>query len=225
MLGAAALITSPFVFVPRTASLWCGHPDITRILPPPCKGLFPSRRALGWHVGTPKKTSPWLKITDRSRLTFPRTYPYPGGRESPPFGELMSQEERVLRKGPSVNQLQLPLCRGFCFFNSVAIAARQLQQKGKLSKILIVDWVSPLCPPACPCSSPGRPQELWFGARPESSETSSFRDQLPERGWEPPGMSGWGSRSRSWGWGNQALEQGRDLVAFSSVRLSGRPQG
>uniref|UniRef100_A0A8C5JLI5 Histone deacetylase n=1 Tax=Junco hyemalis TaxID=40217 RepID=A0A8C5JLI5_JUNHY len=33
-----------------------------------------------------------------------------------------------------------PLARGFCFFNSVAIAARQLQQKGKLSKILIVDW-------------------------------------------------------------------------------------
>ncbi|NXR65846.1 HDAC7 deacetylase, partial [Rhadina sibilatrix] len=30
--------------------------------------------------------------------------------------------------------------QGFCFFNSVAIAARQLQQKGKLSKILIVDW-------------------------------------------------------------------------------------
>nr|XP_032639900.1 histone deacetylase 7 isoform X6 [Chelonoidis abingdonii] len=29
---------------------------------------------------------------------------------------------------------------GFCFFNSVAIAAKQLQQKGKLSKILIVDW-------------------------------------------------------------------------------------
>ncbi|XP_063997112.1 histone deacetylase 7 isoform X2 [Pogoniulus pusillus] len=29
---------------------------------------------------------------------------------------------------------------GFCFFNSVAIAARQLQQKGKLSRILIVDW-------------------------------------------------------------------------------------
>uniref|UniRef100_A0A803W8L6 Histone deacetylase n=1 Tax=Ficedula albicollis TaxID=59894 RepID=A0A803W8L6_FICAL len=29
---------------------------------------------------------------------------------------------------------------GFCFFNSVAVAARQLQQKGKLSKILIVDW-------------------------------------------------------------------------------------
>nr|XP_028577026.1 histone deacetylase 7 isoform X1 [Podarcis muralis] len=29
---------------------------------------------------------------------------------------------------------------GFCFFNSVAIAARQLQQKGKISKILIIDW-------------------------------------------------------------------------------------
>ncbi|KAL7988096.1 hypothetical protein Chor_007015 [Crotalus horridus] len=29
---------------------------------------------------------------------------------------------------------------GFCFFNSVAIAARQLQQKGKIGKILIVDW-------------------------------------------------------------------------------------
>lgn len=34
------------------------------------------------------------------------------------------------------------LGRGFCFFNSVAIAARQLQQKGKIGKILIVDWVS-----------------------------------------------------------------------------------
>ncbi|XP_074081769.1 histone deacetylase 7 isoform X4 [Macrotis lagotis] len=30
---------------------------------------------------------------------------------------------------------------GFCFFNSVAIASRQLQQQGKVSKILIVDWV------------------------------------------------------------------------------------
>ncbi|NXD46590.1 HDAC7 deacetylase, partial [Copsychus sechellarum] len=29
---------------------------------------------------------------------------------------------------------------GFCFFNSVAVAARQLQQRGKLGKILIVDW-------------------------------------------------------------------------------------
>lgn len=44
------------------------------------------------------------------------------------------------RGAPGVDQL--PFRRGFCFFNSVAIAARQLQQKGKLSKILIVDWVS-----------------------------------------------------------------------------------
>ncbi|KAL0612214.1 Histone deacetylase 7, partial [Plecturocebus cupreus] len=29
---------------------------------------------------------------------------------------------------------------GFCFFNSVAIACRQLQQQNKASKILIVDW-------------------------------------------------------------------------------------
>ncbi|KAM5288280.1 histone deacetylase 7 isoform 5-T5 [Ctenodactylus gundi] len=29
---------------------------------------------------------------------------------------------------------------GFCFFNSVAIACRQLQQQGKANKVLIVDW-------------------------------------------------------------------------------------
>ncbi|XP_060051463.1 histone deacetylase 7 isoform X3 [Erinaceus europaeus] len=29
---------------------------------------------------------------------------------------------------------------GFCFFNSVAVACRQLQQQGKANKILIVDW-------------------------------------------------------------------------------------
>lgn len=37
----------------------------------------------------------------------------------------------------------LSLPRGFCFFNSVAIACRQLQQQGKASRILIVDWVGP----------------------------------------------------------------------------------
>lgn len=31
---------------------------------------------------------------------------------------------------------------GFCFFNSIAIAAKQLRTKLKLNKILIVDWVS-----------------------------------------------------------------------------------
>ncbi len=34
--------------------------------------------------------------------------------------------------------------RGFCFFNSVAIAAKQLQQKLSASKILVVDWVRAL---------------------------------------------------------------------------------
>jgi histone deacetylase 4/5 len=31
---------------------------------------------------------------------------------------------------------------GFCFFNSVAIAARLLQQRLDIQRILIVDWVS-----------------------------------------------------------------------------------
>lgn len=31
---------------------------------------------------------------------------------------------------------------GFCYFNSVAIAARLLQQRLNVCKILIVDWVS-----------------------------------------------------------------------------------
>jgi hypothetical protein len=36
----------------------------------------------------------------------------------------------------------LCIYRGFCYFNSVAIAAKQLKEKLKLEKILIVDWVS-----------------------------------------------------------------------------------
>ena len=32
--------------------------------------------------------------------------------------------------------------RGFCYFNSVAIAAKLLQQRLNVSKVLIVDWVS-----------------------------------------------------------------------------------
>jgi hypothetical protein len=32
---------------------------------------------------------------------------------------------------------------GFCFFNSVAIAAKQLRLRHKLERILIVDWVTP----------------------------------------------------------------------------------
>ncbi|KAM6471363.1 histone deacetylase 7 isoform 2-T2 [Liasis olivaceus] len=41
---------------------------------------------------------------------------------------------------PPGHHADLSTAMGFCFFNSVAIAARQLQQKGKIGKILIVDW-------------------------------------------------------------------------------------
>lgn len=34
-----------------------------------------------------------------------------------------------------------PPNRGFCFFNSVAISAKLLQQKLSVGRILIVDWV------------------------------------------------------------------------------------
>ena len=36
-----------------------------------------------------------------------------------------------------------PVPRGFCFFNSVAISAKLLQQKLSVGRILIVDWVRP----------------------------------------------------------------------------------
>lgn len=52
-------------------------------------------------------------------------------------GEVKTREE-----WPGRASLSLPP-RGFCFFNSVAIACRQLQQQGKASKILIMDWVGP----------------------------------------------------------------------------------
>lgn len=51
-------------------------------------------------------------------------------------------------------------CRGFCYFNSVAVAAKLLQQRLNVSKILIVDWVSGCLPSqfweehACPPVSP-----------------------------------------------------------------------
>lgn len=40
--------------------------------------------------------------------------------------------------------------RGFCYFNSIAIAARLLRLKSSVEKVLIVDWVSSLtCVCAC----------------------------------------------------------------------------
>lgn len=38
--------------------------------------------------------------------------------------------------------LSPPSLRGFCFFNSVAITTKLLQQKLNVGKVLIVDWVS-----------------------------------------------------------------------------------
>ena len=37
------------------------------------------------------------------------------------------------------------LFRGFCYFNSVAIAARLLRLKLSVERVLIVDWVSSSC--------------------------------------------------------------------------------
>lgn len=136
-LGVAAL-TPDLCSVPRTASPWCGRPDTTRILPRPCKA--PPRGT--WAA---PKAAPWLETTPQISPPGSHPCPGPGGREG------------GLGRAPEVTPTPLP--RGFCFFNSVAIAARQLQQKGKLSKILIVDWVSPVpCPrhvPALLRMSPG----------------------------------------------------------------------
>ena len=71
------------------------------------------------------------------------------------------------------NRLARPLSfpsRGFCFFNSVAVACRQLQQQGKASKILIVDWVGPSSWPLQvqePCGEspePGDPRLCGFAS-------------------------------------------------------------
>lgn len=49
-----------------------------------------------------------------------------------------------LKAGPHRVSPLLPVLvhRGFCYFNSVAIAAKLLQQRLSVSKTLIVDWVS-----------------------------------------------------------------------------------
>lgn len=58
------------------------------------------------------------------------------GGERGEAGQVEAQEGWAVRTS-------LPPPRGFCFFNSVAIACRQLQQQGKAGRILIVDWVCP----------------------------------------------------------------------------------
>ena len=80
-------------------------------IPQPCK----AQRRLGW--GEPSGAGPGQEWVERGGWTD-------GGMgENGPSGPLF------------------PPSRGFCFFNSVAIACRQLQQQGKASRILIVDWV------------------------------------------------------------------------------------
>lgn len=59
----------------------------------------------------------------------------------------MCYMEMIDALGPRIcriNTSPFPLItsRGFCYFNSVAIAAKLLQQRLNVSKILIVDWVS-----------------------------------------------------------------------------------
>ena len=39
------------------------------------------------------------------------------------------------------NQIFSFACRGFCYFNNVAIAARLLRMKLAVERVLIVDWV------------------------------------------------------------------------------------
>lgn len=50
-------------------------------------------------------------------------------------------------KNPSSPSVSPLTYRGFCYFNSVAIAAKLLQQRLDVSKTLIVDWVSGACSP------------------------------------------------------------------------------
>ena len=40
----------------------------------------------------------------------------------------------------SVIVISLRISRGFCFFNSVAVATKQLLDKLKLKKVLVLDW-------------------------------------------------------------------------------------
>lgn len=56
--------------------------------------------------------------------------------------------------------------RGFCYFNSVAVAAKLLQQRLSVSKILIVDWVSRAASSTAQVaavSSPSRQQHVERG--------------------------------------------------------------
>lgn len=101
------------LFISRTVLLWFGPQDTMQTTPQPCKAR--GRPALD----EPSGAGPGQVRVER------------GGRRGGGTG-------RNGLSGPL-----FPPPRGFCFFNSVAIACRQLQQQGKASRILIVDWVGP----------------------------------------------------------------------------------
>lgn len=59
------------------------------------------------------------------------------------FSSVLVQAVYKLIRAHSLSPFLLILpCRGFCYFNSVAIAAKLLQQRLSVSKTLVVDWVS-----------------------------------------------------------------------------------
>lgn len=57
-------------------------------------------------------------------------------------GSALAQVEFHNKQDDSALPLSSAVFRGFCYFNSVAIAAKLLQQRLSVNKILIVDWVS-----------------------------------------------------------------------------------
>ena len=119
--------------VSRTVLLWFGPQDTMQTIPQPCKARG-GLDGLEWRAG-------------------PHGPPVGGGGGlgwpgSPSFLSAFWgwAGDRWVGVARGANGRARPLSfppRGFCFFNSVAIACRQLQQHGKASKILIVDWVGP----------------------------------------------------------------------------------
>ena len=119
--------------VSRMVLLWFGPQDTMQTIPQPCKARG-GLDGLEWRAGPHgPPLGGWGGLV--GQVPPPSCQPSGAGLETSVVG--------VAR---GANRLARPLSfppRGFCFFNSVAIACRQLQQQGKASKILIVDWVGP----------------------------------------------------------------------------------
>lgn len=117
--------------VSRTVLLWFGPQDTMQTIPQPCK----SRGGLGGLE--PGGRSSWPSCWGGLVGQVPPPSCQPSGAGLETGGAGVARGGNGLARPPSFPS------RGFCFFNSVAIACRQLQQQGKASKILIVDWVGP----------------------------------------------------------------------------------